>query len=92
MFNKKLTLEQAIDDAVNKLAGDINALQIKKQAALNVFIEATCKLKDVNAALVESVGKMDNLIATIGTLKGETQRSIDENEATIKKLVSIVEG
>lgn len=85
-FRKHLTTEEVIQNAADKLAGDISVLVEERESALNVFNSTAMKLGSVNARLQESVERLDNLAGVIATMKGNAQSTISSNEQVINKI------
>ena len=92
MVTKKMTTMQAIDRATAKLSQDIADFTSLRENALSSFNAAAAKLTEANEGLRDRIGKLENLAAAIETLKGEANRSVDVNEATLAKIKEIVGG
>lgn len=85
-FRKHLTTEEVIQNATDKLAGDISVLVEERESALNVFNSTAMKLGSVNARLQESVERLDNLAGVIAMMKGNARSTISSNEQVINKI------
>lgn len=92
MFDKKLTVEQTLDAAMTKIAGEISAHQRRRSSALEAFSKAYDELTSTNAGLASSIEKLDKLAQQAALLKTSAQDTINHNDATMKRISEILEG
>lgn len=92
MTLKKMTTVQAIDQATAKLSQDIADFTSMRESALSSFNAAAAKLTEANAGLLDRIGKLENLAAAIDTLKGEANRAVEVNDATLEQIKKITGG
>ena len=91
MNTKKMTIDQAIALASDKLASNIAQLTAEGEAAVGVFKSTEARLNTVNEKLKANVDQLAELEAMVHGRKLNTIDLIEHNDAVIRKIRSILE-
>lgn len=87
---KKITTQQAIDSAVQKLSADIAVLGNQKEDALAGFRGLVSNLESINAAASEKVESLAVLAGFIAEQTEAAEQIIADNERVRGKILEIL--
>ena len=87
---KKVTTQQALDSAVQKLAADITVLGNQKEDALSGFRTLVSRLESINTNASEKVESLAILAGFIAEQSEVAEQIIADNERVRSKILEIL--
>lgn len=90
MKTVKMSVEQALTQATDKLVSEITNLSDERDQSLSIFRQTAQKLAGINTKLNTDIERMTELEQFIGTQKAAAGQIVSDNQHVIDKIYEII--
>jgi predicted transglutaminase-like cysteine proteinase len=90
MKTAKMSVEQVLTQATDKLVSEITNLSDERDQSLSIFRQTAQKLAGINTKLNTDIERMTELEQFIGTQKAAAGQIVSDNQHVIDKIYEII--